>query len=159
MTDFTEIFNNQILFWSLIGCITAQLLKIIFNLVLNKELKFGIIFETGGMPSSHSALITGVTSGLGWDLGFNSSIFALSVCISLIIMYDASGIRRSAGLQATQINKISKELNDTNLVHLKETLGHTKTEVIVGAIIGPLVVLPGIVFLGSPQNIFSLLFN
>ena len=74
-------------------------------------------------------------------------------------MYDASGIRRSAGLQATQINKISKELNDTTLVHLKETLGHTKTEVIVGAIIGPLVVLPGIVFLGSPQNIFSLLFN
>jgi len=159
LTNFTEIFNNQILFWSLIGCITAQLLKIIFNLVLNKELKFGIIFETGGMPSSHSALITGVTSGIGWDLGFNSSIFALSVCISLIIMYDASGIRRSAGLQATQINKISKELNDTTLVHLKETLGHTKTEVIVGAIIGPLVVLPGIVFLGSPQNIFSLLIN
>ena len=119
MTNFAEILNNQTLFWSLIGCITAQLLKIIFNLVLNKELKFGIIFETGGMPSSHSALITGVTSGIGWDLGFNSSIFALSVCISLIIMYDASGIRRSAGLQANQINKISKELNDTTLVHLK----------------------------------------
>tara|TARA_B100000965_G_C19535412_1_gene733117 strand:- start:312 stop:731 length:420 start_codon:yes stop_codon:yes gene_type:complete len=134
----------------------AQLLKIIFNLVSNRELRFGIIFETGGMPSSHSALITGVTSGIGWDLGFNSSTFALSVCISLIVMYDASGIRRSAGLQAAQINTISKTLDENSLVKLKETLGHTRSEVIVGAIIGPMVVLPGIVLIGSPGNIINL---
>ena len=159
MTNSIEIFNNQVLFWSLIACLTAQFLKIIFNLVSKKELRFGVIFETGGMPSSHSALITGVTSGIGWDLGFNSSIFALSVCISLIIMYDASGIRRSSGLQATQINKLSKELTDNSFINLKETLGHTKTEVFIGAIIGPLVVLPGIVLLGSPQDLLSLLIN
>ena len=159
MINLIEIFNNKLLFWSLIACLTAQLLKIIFNLILKRELRFGIIFETGGMPSSHSALITGATSGIGLDLGFNSSIFALSVCISLIVMYDASGIRRSAGLQAIQVNKLSEKLADTTFVNLKETLGHTKVEVFVGAIIGPLVVLPGIVLLGSPQNIFNLLIN
>lgn len=159
MTNLIEILNNQLLFWSLIACLTAQLLKIIFNLVLKRELRFGIIFETGGMPSSHSALITGVTSGIGLDLGFNSSTFALSVCISLIVMYDASGIRKSSGLQAAQINKISKELDNKSLITLKETLGHTKLEVIVGAIIGPLVVIPGIVLLGSPENILSLIIN
>ena len=159
MTNSIEILNNQLLFWSLIACLTAQLLKIIFNLVLKRELRFGIIFETGGMPSSHSALITGVTSGIGLDLGFNSSTFALSVCISLIVMYDASGIRKSSGLQAAQINKISKELDNKSLITLKETLGHTKLEVIVGAIIGPLVVIPGIVLLGSPENILSLIIN
>lgn len=159
MTNLIEILNNQLLFWSLIACLTAQLLKIIFNLFLKRELRFGIIFETGGMPSSHSALITGVTSGIGLDLGFNSSTFALSVCISLIVMYDASGIRKSSGLQAAQINKISKELDNKSLITLKETLGHTKLEVIVGAIIGPLVVIPGIVLLGSPENILSLIIN
>ena len=151
-----EVFDNHLLFWSLTACLIAQLLKIIFNLVSNRELRFGIIFETGGMPSSHSALITGVTSGIGWDLGFNSSTFALSVCISLIVMYDASGIRRSAGLQAAQINTISKTLDENSLVKLKETLGHTRSEVIVGAIIGPMVVLPGIVLIGSPGNIINL---
>ncbi len=156
MTNFIEVFDNHLLFWSLTACLIAQLLKIIFNLVSNRELRFGIIFETGGMPSSHSALITGVTSGIGWDLGFNSSTFALSVCISLIVMYDASGIRRSAGLQAAQINTISKTLDENSLVKLKETLGHTRSEVIVGAIIGPMVVLPGIVLIGSPGNIINL---
>ena len=159
MTNLIEILNNKLLFWSVIACLTAQLLKIIFNLVLKRELRFGIIFETGGMPSSHSALITGVTSGIGLDLGFDSSTFALSVCISLIVMYDASGIRKSSGLQAAQINKISKELDNKSLITLKETLGHTKLEVIVGAIIGPLVVIPGIVLLGSPENILSLIIN
>ncbi len=159
MTNFLEIFNNQLLFWSLIACFTAQLLKIVFNLISEGELRFGIIFETGGMPSSHSALITGVTSGIGCDTGFDSPIFALSVCISLIVMYDASGVRRSAGLQAAQINKIAGELKDISFNNLKENLGHSKLEVIVGAIIGPLVVLPGIVFLGSPRNILSLLIN
>ena len=64
------------------------------------------MFETGGMPSSHSALITGATTGIGYELGFDSSIFALSVAIALIVMYDASGVRKSAGVQAAEINKL-----------------------------------------------------
>ena len=117
------------------------------------------MFETGGMPSSHSALITGATSGIGFQLGFDNSIFALAIAVSLIVMYDASGVRKSAGIQAAEINKLSKELDPESQVELKETLGHTKFEVFVGSLLGPLITLPGIIFLGSPLNIWNLVIN
>jgi len=159
MTEFLELLNNQLLFWSLFSCITAQALKIVFNFILAGEIRFGIIFETGGMPSSHSALITALTAGVGLDLGFDDPIFALAVGISLIVMYDASGVRRSAGLQAKEINKLSKNIDKSSSLKLKETLGHSKIEVFIGSILGPLISLPGIVFLGSPANIYNIIFN
>ena len=159
MTEFFELINNKLLFWSLISCITAQVLKIVFNFFSAGELRIGIIFETGGMPSSHSALITSLTSGLGIDLGFDDPLFALAVGISLIVMYDASGVRRSAGLNAKEINKLSKVLDENSTPNLKETLGHSKLEVIVGSLLGPLISLPGIVFIGSPLNLFNFIFN
>jgi len=159
MTELFALINNKLLFWSLMSCLTAQVLKIVFNFFTERELRIGIIFETGGMPSSHSALITSLTSGLGMDLGFDDPIFALSVGISLIVMYDASGVRRSAGLNAKEINKISKCIDEKSTLNLKETLGHSKLEVIVGSILGPLISLPGIVFIGSPANIFHYFFN
>ena len=159
MTELFELINNKLLLWSLISCLTAQFLKIIFNFFSAGELRFGIMFETGGMPSSHSALITALTSGLGIDLGFDDPIFALAVGISLIVMYDASGVRRSAGLNAKEINKLSKSLDEKSNLNLKETLGHTKLEVIVGSMLGPLISLPGIVFIGSPSDIFHYIFN
>ncbi len=159
MGELSELLKNQLLFWSLISCVTAQLLKIIFNLFSEGELRFGIVFQTGGMPSSHSALISALSAGIGWELGFDNPVFALSVGISLIVMYDASGIRRSAGMQAIEINKISRELDKNKEIFLKESLGHTKLEVVIGSILGPLITLPGIVYLGSPNNIFSMMFN
>ena len=117
------------------------------------------MFETGGMPSSHSALITGVTSGIGLELGFDNPIFALAVAVSLIVMYDASGVRKSAGIQAKEINKLTKKLDPKSELNLKETLGHTKSEVIVGSFLGPLITLPGIFFIGSPLTIFDLIIN
>ena len=159
MTELSELLKNQLLFWSLVSCLTAQLLKIIFNLFSEGELRFGIVFQTGGMPSSHSALISALSAGIGWELGFDNPAFALSVGISLIVMYDASGIRRSAGMQAIEINKISRELDKNNEIFLKESLGHTKLEVFVGSFLGPLITLPGIVYLGSPYEIFSMIIN
>ena len=159
MTELSELLKNQLLFWSLVSCLTAQLLKIIFNLFSEGELRFGIVFETGGMPSSHSALISALSAGIGWELGFDNPAFALSVGISLIVMYDASGIRRSAGMQAIEINKISRELDKNKEIFLKESLGHTKLEVVVGSLLGPLITLPGIVYLGSPYEIFSMIIN
>ena len=159
MTLLSELLDNQLLFWSLFSCITAQLLKILFNFLSEGKFKLGIIFETGGMPSSHSALITSLAAGLGLDLGFDNPIFALSVGISLIVMYDASGVRRSAGLQAKEINKLSTKLDKTYSSNLKETLGHSKLEVFVGSILGPLISLPGLFFLGSPSNIINLIAN
>tara|TARA_Y100001933_G_C18904167_1_gene523796 strand:+ start:63 stop:542 length:480 start_codon:yes stop_codon:yes gene_type:complete len=159
MTEFLELLNNKLLFWSVVSCLVAQFLKIPFNLFIERKFRLGIMFETGGMPSSHSALITAITSGLGLDLGFDSPFFALSVCISLIVMYDASGVRRSAGLHAIEINKISKEITKTSDVNLKETLGHTKLQVFVGSLLGPMISLPGIIYVGSPANIFNLVSN
>ena len=159
MSEFFTFFNNPVLFWSLLSCLLAQLFKIVFNFFLTGEMRFGIMFETGGMPSSHSALITGATSGTGYELGSDSSIFALSVAVELIVMYDASGVRRSAGIQAAEINKLSNKLDPQSELHLKETLGHTKIEVMVGSLLGPLITLPGMFFLGSPLKIFDLIIN
>ena len=159
MSELIELINNELLFWSLISCLIAQILKIVFNFFSAGELRIGIIFETGGMPSSHSALITSLTSGLGMDLGFDDPVFALAVGISLIVMYDASGVRRSAGLNAKEINKLSKSFDKESTLDLKETLGHSKLEVVVGSILGPLISLPGMVFICSPFNIYQYIFN
>ena len=159
MSDFFALFNNSVLFWSLLSCLIAQFFKVIFNFFLNGEIRFGIMFETGGMPSSHSALITGAASGIGYELGFDSPVFALSVALALIVMYDASGVRKSAGIQAAEINNLSKKLDPKSELNLKETLGHTKFEVLVGSLLGPLITLPGIFFLGSPIQIFDLIIN
>ena len=159
MSEFFSFFNNSVLFWSLLSCLLAQFFKILFNFFSTGEIRFGIIFETGGMPSSHSALITGAASGIGYEFGFDNSIFALSVAIALIVMYDASGVRKSAGVQAAEINKISKKLDPEYEVLLKETLGHTKIEVLVGSFLGPLITLSGMFYLGSPQNILNLILN
>ena len=159
MSEFFATFDNSALFWSLLSCLLAQFLKIVFNFFSNGKVRFGIIFETGGMPSSHSALITGATAGIGLELGFDSSIFALAVAMALIVMYDASGVRKSAGIQAEEVNKISKKIDPKSEVLLKENLGHTKIEVLVGSFLGPLITLPGMFFLGSPLNIFDLIIN
>ena len=159
MSESFAIFDNSVLFWSLLSCLLAQFLKIVFNFLLTGEIRFGIMFETGGMPSSHSALITGAASGRGCELGFDSSIFALAVAVALIVMYDASGVRKSAGIQAAEINKLSKKLDPQSEVLLKESLGHTKVEVMVGSFLGPLITLPGMFFLGSPIEIFDLITN
>ena len=159
MSQFLVFFNNSALLWSLLSCLLAQFFKILFKFFTTGEIKFGTMFETGGMPSSHSALITGATSGIGYELGFDSSIFALSVAVALIVMYDASGVRKSAGIQAAEINKLSKKLDPQTELLLKETLGHTKIEVMVGSFLGPLITLPGMFFLGSPLKIFDLITN
>ena len=159
MSEFFVFFNNSVLFWSLLSCLLAQFFKIIFNFFSTREIRFGIMFETGGMPSSHSALITGAASGIGCELGFDSPVFALSVALALIVMYDASGVRKSAGIQAAEINNLSKKLDPKSELNLKETLGHTKFEVLVGSLLGPLITLPGIFFLGSPIQIFDLIIN
>ena len=159
MSEFFPFFDNSVLFWSLLSCLLAQFFKIIFNFLITGKLRFGIMFETGGMPSSHSALITGAASGIGYELGFDNPIFALAVAVALIVMYDASGVRKSAGVQAAEINKLSKKLDPQSELLLKETLGHTKIEVMVGSLLGPLITLPGIFFLGSPLKMFDLIIN
>ena len=157
--QFIYILDNAVLAWGLAACGIAQFSKLLFELILKQRWRPSVLIETGGMPSSHSALVTGTAAGVGLQLGFNDPVFALASTIAFIVMYDASGIRRSAGLTAAKVNQISKynsnELSSETI--LKESLGHTKIEVLVGSLLGPTVALPGIFFIGSPLHIFQMI--
>lgn len=123
-----------------------QLFKVIWDLVATHKFNFKRILGAGGMPSSHSAVVTSLATMLGKSQGLTSPIFALSVIFAFVVMYDAAGVRRAAGKQAKLLNKLIETPGLTNLQvqeKLVEVLGHTPTQVIVGAIIG---VVVGVVF-------------
>ena len=153
-----NILDNAVLAWGLAACGLAQFSKLLFELIFKQRWRPSVLIETGGMPSSHSALVTGTAAGVGLQLGFNDPLFALASTIAFIVMYDASGIRRSAGLTAAKVNQILKYNSDefSSETILKESLGHTKIEVLVGSLLGPIVALPGIFFIGSPLHILQM---
>ena len=102
------------------------------------------MLSSGGMPSSHSALVTAVALSIGFRDGFDTSVFALSVAIAMVIIYDAAGVRRQAGIHAERINEIMKNFIENRIFpeeDLKEMLGHTPFEVITGVLLGVLVSL------------------
>ncbi len=121
----------------------AQATKVLITVIKRKRIDLYAFFASGGMPSSHSALVTALTTSIGVHLGFNSVYFAICFVFSLVIMYDAAGVRRSVGEQAKKINQIldeyysSHSLNNTQLgERLGEILGHTPLEVLAGFFIG-----------------------
>lgn len=116
-----------------------QLFKLIWDLVETKQFNFKRIIGAGGMPSSHSAIVTSVATLIGKYEGITTPTFALSVVFAAVVMYDAAGVRRAAGKQATLLNKIVNTPGLTKLEvqeKLVEALGHTPKQVVVGAIIG-----------------------
>ena len=116
-----------------------QLFKVIYDLVTTKKFNFKRIMGAGGMPSSHSAVVTSLATLIGKNEGVNSPIFALSLIFAFVVMYDAAGVRRAAGKQAKILNKIIETPGLTNQEvseKLVEVLGHTPTQVFVGALIG-----------------------
>jgi len=157
--QFIYILDNAVLAWGLAACGLAQFSKLLFELIFKQRWRPSVLIETGGMPSSHSALVTGTAAGFGLQLGFNDPVFALASTIAFIVMYDASGIRRSAGLTAAKVNQILKDNSNelSSETTLKESLGHTKIEVLIGSILGPIVALPGIFFIGSPLHILQMI--
>lgn len=119
-----------------------QLFKLIYDLVTTKQFNFKRILGAGGMPSSHSAVVTSLATMIGISQGIESPIFAVSVIFAFVVMYDAAGIRRAAGKQAELLNKIvnTPGLSGVEVTErLQEVLGHTPTQVFVGAIIGIIV--------------------
>ena len=118
----------------------AQGLKVFWYKAKNKPVNFRILTATGGMPSSHSAGMTGMATSVGLVSGFTSVDFAVSVGIASIVMYDAAGVRRSAGRMAGVLNQLTKDLamHHPELVpsRLKDLLGHTPYEVLVGGLLG-----------------------
>ena len=142
---FQQLLQNSVLGTAVIGWGTAQILKFILVLVIYKRFDFRRFIGSGGMPSSHSSLVVSLTMSIGFIKGFDSLMFALSAVMSLVVMYDAAGVRRSAGQQAAILNKIVEDGGraDYSLTEkkLKELLGHTPVEVIAGAILGIIIAI------------------
>ena len=154
----SEILDNSSLAWGLAACGTAQLSKLFIELVVHRRWRPAVLIETGGMPSSHSALVTGTTASIGWTLGFDHPLFALSATIAFIVMYDASGIRRASGITAERVNALPDDLwSQPYAKPLKESLGHSRLQVLVGSLIGPAVALPGLVYVGSPLHLAAMI--
>ena len=105
-----EFLDNSCLAWGLIACGIAQLSKLVIELIVHRRWRPAVLIETGGMPSSHSALVTGTAACIGWTLGFDHPLFALAAMVSFVVMYDASGIRRAAGFTAERVNALPVEL-------------------------------------------------
>lgn len=152
------IFDNGVLWWGLAACGVAQLSKLVIELVVHRRWNPKVLVETGGMPSSHSALLTGTTVALGWVQGFDGPLFGLAAVLCFVVLYDASGVRRAAGLTAARVNALVADggglvAGEPPAKPLKENLGHTRLEVLIGALMGPLVALPGLVLVGSPLHL------
>ena len=153
-----EVLDNASLAWGLAACGIAQLSKLFIELIQHRRWRPAVLIETGGMPSSHSALVTGTAACVGWTLGFDHPLFALAAMIAFVVMYDASGIRLAAGFTAERVNALPAELWQESFEKpLKESLGHSRLQVLVGSLIGPAIALPGLALLGSPLHLFGVL--
>lgn len=124
----------------ILATIIAQIIKFFVFTIRTRKINFKILTTTGGMPSSHSAGVIAMSTTVGLIEGFDSIIFAVAIGFSLVVMYDATGIRRAAGKTAACLNKIMEDFYKHNIQtlggKLKELLGHTPLEVIIGAIFG-----------------------
>jgi acid phosphatase family membrane protein YuiD len=117
----------------------AQASKVILYSVRERRLNLRVLAVTGGMPSSHSAIVMGLTTAIGKYAGLTSPEFAIALIFSFVVMYDAAGLRRAAGRQAAILNRLVEDLVHMRGVQeqkLRELLGHTPIEVLVGAVLG-----------------------
>lgn len=133
---------NQPLVAALVANALAQILKFVFGYIKNRRWDWVLLLRAGGMPSSHSALVAGVAHSLGLTQGFGSPFFALAFVLAVVVIYDATGIRRQAGKHAHIINKMITELASGHPLkqeQLGELLGHTPLEALAGTILGILV--------------------
>lgn len=143
MASIAGLLNNHVLFVVLLGWFVAQTLKIPIYRIVEHKWDFSRFHGSGGMPSSHSSMVTAGAVAIGVLEGFDKPIFALAVAFAMIVMYDAAGVRRETGTQAAVINQILKDvlINGKQISdeELKELVGHTPLEVACGAILGAVV--------------------
>ena len=136
------ILQNYVLIAALIAWSLAQALKVPVEYFQTHKWNWALLVQAGGMPSSHSALMVAVTHGIGLSAGFNSPLFALAFAISMIIIYDATGIRRQAGKHAEMINAMINDLASGHPLkqeQLLEVLGHTPLEALGGILLGVII--------------------
>lgn len=130
----------EVIFVAFSGIIIAQFIKCLLHLIVKRKLDIRLFTTTGGMPSSHSAGVMGLSTSVGLINGFSSIEFAIALGYAFIVMYDAAGVRRAAGKQAACLNRIIMDIYKQDLQEaggkLKELLGHTPMQVFVGALFG-----------------------
>ena len=138
---------NPILFAGAVAWLLSQVSKAIIYLIINKRFQWDRLFGDGGMPSSHSATVTAVAISTGLTAGWDSPVFAVAAILALIVMHDAMGVRQETGKQAKVINSMVELLNSlgrgelTPEETLKEFVGHTRRQVMVGAVLGGVIAL------------------
>src|SRR5215216_573531 len=138
------LFQNKVLIAGLTAWALAQVVKIPLDYLRTRRWNWALLFTTGGMPSSHSSLMTSTVLAIGLYYGFDSPLFALGVAITMIVTYDAAGVRRQAGIHAQRINVLVEELMHGHIFNekdLREVLGHTPLEVMGGILLGLIVAL------------------
>lgn len=139
MTFFNDLFNNQVFMACFWGWFAAQFLKVVFTLIFERKLNLYRMVGSGGMPSSHSSMVMALSTAVGLVDGFSSVSYAIALCFALIVMYDASGVRRAVGKQAIILNTMIDDLYQHRPIphdRLKELVGHTPYEVFAGAALG-----------------------
>src|SRR6185503_7893667 len=139
------LFQNKVLVAGLAAWLLAQVIKMPLNYLYTRRWNWALLLTTGGMPSSHSSLMTGTVFAIGLYYGFDNPTFALGVAITMIVTYDAAGVRQQAGIHAQRINLLFDELlrgHPINEDDLREVIGHTPLEVVGGILLG-LVVATG----------------
>ena len=140
--DFSNFYNTgyEVIFVALSAILVTQIFKCLIHIIVKKQLDLRMFTTTGGMPSSHSAGVVGLSTAVGLIKGFSSVEFAIAIGYAFIVMYDAAGVRRAAGKQAACLNRIIMDIYKQDLQEaggkLKELLGHTPMQVFVGAIFG-----------------------
>ena len=130
---------NTILLAALSAWAIAQISKVFIEFFNLRRWNWALVFEAGGMPSSHSAMVSATALSVGLQLGFDTAIFAISAMLAMIVIYDATGVRRESGKQAVLINSIIAELTKGKIPQqgkLKEVLGHTPGEAFLGMALG-----------------------
>jgi acid phosphatase family membrane protein YuiD len=141
---FKDLFENTVILSSLTSWVFAQIVKALVVLLGNRkksprELIATIIWRTGGMPSSHAAVVCSMAVAVGVDEGFASNLFAVCFFFAMVVMRDAMGVRRSSGLQARALNLLGKNASDRlgfEYHPVKEIQGHAPLEVVIGALLG-----------------------
>ncbi|MBR5964889.1 MAG: divergent PAP2 family protein [Treponema sp.] len=139
-----EIISNPVFQACLFSWFSAQFIKTVIGLFSGKihslrALSESLVWRTGGFPSSHTALVTTLTTCVGFRSGVSSDTFMLAFCFLMVTIRDALGVRRASGLQAKKLNELGNELSDKQMIEykpIKEILGHRPMEVIFGAILG-----------------------
>jgi uncharacterized protein len=147
--NLAAILQNHVLLTAMAAWILAQAFKIPIDCFTSRRWNWALFFAAGGMPSSHSALVTSAAAAVGFNYGFDNPLFGVAVAVAMIVVYDATGIRRQAGMQAQKINVLVDELLKGHPIseeNLREVLGHTPLEALGGVLLG-LVVALGLWFL------------